>query len=56
MNGHTGVLPGFSSSEWGKDAVGKENAALMWGSARSGLETYNNVEDKTQTVRDSVGF
>ena len=23
---------------------------------RSGLETYNNVEDKTEAGRDSVGF
>ena len=35
---------------------GKSNAALAGPSVRSGLEAYNNVEDKTQTGRDSVGF
>ena len=31
-------------------------AALVGRSMRSGPETYNNVEDKTETGRDSVGF
>jgi len=35
---------------------GKSNAALIGPRMRSGLETYNNVEDKTQMGRDSVGF
>jgi len=37
----------------GKLSPGKSNAAPVVG---SGLETYNNVEDKTQTGRDSAGF
>jgi hypothetical protein len=35
---------------------GKSNAALVGPRVRSGLEAYNNVEDKTRTGRDSVGF
>jgi len=31
-------------------------AALVRPSVRSGLEAYNNVEDKTRTGRDSAGF
>ena len=39
-----------------KLASGKPIAAPVGPSVRSGLETYNNVEDKTQAGRDSVGF
>jgi len=35
---------------------GKSNAALVGPRTRSDLETHNNVGDKTQTGRDSVGF
>jgi len=35
---------------------GKSDAALVRPSVRSRLEAYNNVEDKTYTGRDSVGF
>jgi len=35
---------------------GKSNAALIGPRVRSGLETHNNVEDKTQRGRDRVGF
>ena len=39
-----------------KLASGKSNAALVGPRVRSGLETYNNVEDRTQAGRDSVRF
>ena len=39
-----------------KVASGKSNAVPVGLSVRSGLETYNNVEDRIQTGRDSVGF
>jgi len=39
-----------------KARSGKPNAALVGPSMRSGLEAYNNVEDKTEMSRDSAGL
>ena len=57
MNRHRGVLLGFVIFRVGeKIPSDKSNAALVSRSVRSGSETYNNVEDKVQTGRDSAGF
>jgi len=51
------LLLGFVIFRLGQELPsGKSNAALVGPSVRSGLEAYNNVEDKTQTGHDSVGI
>jgi hypothetical protein len=36
--------------------LGESNAALVGPTVRASLEAYNNVEDRTQTGRDSAGL
>lgn len=51
------LLPGFVIFRLGeKVPSGKSNGDSCRAESTLGLQAYNNVEDKTKSGRDSVGF